>query len=391
MKIGFIGLGKLGLPVALAIESKGHEVIGYDNNPKVIDAILKRKMNYDEAGAQELLNKSKIKTGDLKYLVNSDIIFIAVQTPHEKEYEGVTKVPYDRRDFDYSFLITACNELKKEIDKQKAKPLVVIISTCLPGTIEREIMPILKVVYNPFFIAMGTTISDFLNPEFVLIGGGDKKLDRFYKSIHNKPIYNCTIKEAEMIKVSYNTFISTKISLANSIGEMCYKLGINSDKVMDALFMATDRIISTKYLKAGMGDGGGCHPRDCIAMSYLAREMNLSYDWYNNLIRQRENHTAWLANLCLVVSQQNSLPLIILGKAFKKGTNITTGSPALLLTSYLRCEFEHLEFEPVNKKAVYFIATNHDEYLSYKFPRGSVVIDPWRYIKPQKGVKLISI
>lgn len=391
MRIGFIGLGKLGLPVALAIESKGHTVTGYDENPKVINSILKREMNYEEAGAPELLKKTKIKTGELKYIINSDIIFIAVQTPHEPEYEGITPVPYQRKDFDYSYLRKACLQLKKEIEIQKANPLLVVISTCLPGTIEREILPILDVVYNPFFIAMGTTIQDFLNPEFVLIGGGNEKLNKFYRTIHKKPIYNCTIKEAEMIKVSYNTFITTKIAMANTIGEMCYKIGINPDNVMNALFMATDRLISTKYLRSGMGDGGGCHPRDCIAMSYLARNTDMSYNWYENLIRQREKHAEWQAELIEAISDEYDLPVVILGKAFKKNTNITTGSPAILLTNYLTTSFEHLEFEPIKKKAIYFIATDHDKYASYKFPKGSVIIDPWRYLKPQKGTKLIQI
>ena len=108
------------------------------------------------------------------------------------------------------------------------KKVVVIISTVLPGTIRREIIPIIednpyfKLCYNPFFIAMGTTINDFINPEFVLFGVDDKgayeAAKEFYATIHDKPVYECTIEEAEMIKVSYNTYITMKINLAN----LCY-------------------------------------------------------------------------------------------------------------------------------------------------------------------------
>ncbi len=399
MKIGFIGLGKLGLPCALAIESKGHDVLGYDISMAVRHNIQEKKIPYQEEGLQELLNKTRLivveKIADLD---ECDIIFVAVQTPHELDYEGVTRLPDTRVDFDYRHLENAC----KAIPETNA--LIVIISTVLPGTMESRILPILKgkeVVYNPFFIAMGTTIHDFLNPEFVLIGSlsgyirpTNAKLCSFYLTIHPPEIegennqYWCTIREAEMIKVSYNTYITTKIAIANIIGEMCHKLHINSDVVTEALCLGSERIISCKYMKSGMGDGGACHPRDNIALSWLSRNLNLSYDWYENIMIQREKHTEWQVSLIIEQHYKHpELPIVILGKDFKANTNIETGSPAILLGNILyekgiEFKYDTDRHHPQQVPAIWFIATNHDRYKNTEFGKEDIVLDPWGIIKP---------
>ena len=120
------------------------------------------------------------------------------------------------------------------------------------------------------------------------------------------------LDEAELIKVSYNTFITMKICLANTVTEMSHKLNnINSDNVMDALKLANQRLISDKYLNGGMGDGGGCHPRDNIALSWLSQKVDLSYDWYENLMISREKHTEWLAELTIQKSIEKQMEIVI--------------------------------------------------------------------------------
>jgi UDPglucose 6-dehydrogenase len=217
MNIGFVGLGKLGLPCALAIDKKGHQVFGYDINPNVREILDTRILPYREKGATELLENHNIKWSDLSGVVSSsDIIFVPIQTPHDPKYEGVTRLPEERIDFDYSWLKEGMTSLAKEIEKQKVEKTVIIISTVLPGTIQNEIKPVLnqyvKLCYNPFFIAMGTTIDDFTSPEFVLFGVEDgeafNEAKKFYSTIHDRPIYKCSIEEAEMIKVTYNTYIT---------------------------------------------------------------------------------------------------------------------------------------------------------------------------------------
>ena len=192
MKIGFVGLGKLGLPVALAVESKGHQVFGYDISPHVKESLTKKKLNYKELGADDLIKNTNITFTSLSNVIKkSDIIFVPIQTPHDPRYEGTTKMPKKRIDFDYSFLKKGISMVSVELNKLKKNKSVIIISTVLPGTIRREIMPIkskyMRLGYNPFFIAMGTTVKDFLFPEFILFGSNDnnliKEAKNFYKSI----------------------------------------------------------------------------------------------------------------------------------------------------------------------------------------------------------------
>ena len=133
--------------------------------------------------------------------------------------------------------------------------------------------------------------------------------------------------------MAYNTFIGMKIAFANTMMEICHKTGADVDAVSDAMSLATERLISGRYLRGGMGDGGGCHPRDNIAMSWLAGELDLSYDFFDSLMKCREEQTMWLANLIKEELQGNDHlnEVIILGQAFKEETNLTVGSPATLL------------------------------------------------------------
>ena len=192
MNVGFIGLGKLGLPCALAVESRGHKVVGYDPSEQVKDIIDSKKLQYQEIWAQKHLEKSKIEIKSVEEVVGeSEIIFVPIQTPHDPLYEGTTRLPDERVDFDYTYLKKGIKDLSEEIWHQQVKKVVIIISTVLPGTIRREIKPIIddnpyfKLCYNPFFIAMGTTMRDFLHPEFVLFGHDDdwalNKSEKFYR------------------------------------------------------------------------------------------------------------------------------------------------------------------------------------------------------------------
>jgi UDPglucose 6-dehydrogenase len=291
MRVGFVGLGKLGLPVALAAEAAGHEVHGWDVSEQVGQIIDTRTLPYVEAGAQELLDKTNIHFKQPYHLADwADIVFVAVQT--------------------------------------------------LP-----------RLLYNPFFIAMGTTIPDFQHPEFVLIGTDGAHpgpLREFYSKIHSKQLFVTTIKTAELTKVAYNTFIGLKIAFANTMMELCEKTGADVDDLVDALSLADKRLLSPAYLRGGMGDGGGCHPRDNIALSWLAREVGLSYDLFEALMVCRERQTEWLADL--IVEEQNMTaeyrPIEILGKAYKPETALTVGSPATLLANILderEVTYEHTD------------------------------------------------
>lgn len=406
MKIGFIGLGKLGMPCALAINQKGHDVIGYDVNPQCMqkDSFPHKEIGPNgEESIEPLLKESTIQFGTLEDVVKqSEIIFVPIQTPHEAQYEGITRIPKHRKDFNYQHLIKGINDISKVVDKIEEDRTVVIISTVLPGTVRKYLLPIMskriKLCYNPFFIAMGTTMRDFLNPEFVLFGVHDDeaaiKAEEFYKTIHNRPFYKTTIENAELIKVAYNTFIGMKIAFVNTLMEICHhSLNTNVDAITDALKLATDRLISTSYLSAGMGDGGGCHPRDNIALSWLAQELDLKYDWFEGVMMAREKQTEFLADLIEKIYKEKNFmySIHILGKAFKPETNLTTGSPAILLANILKERGIKVNHEdPIidghdcisSPNTIYFIATKHEVFKTYvnQFPKGSIVIDPFRYL-----------
>ena len=272
MNVGFVGLGKLGLPSALAIESRSRTVVGCDVNPAVKEHVAFRKIPCLEAGAPELLQSTRREVLSLAdVLKRSEIIFVPVQTPHDPLYEETTKLPDTTADSDYTYFKDACRSMSAELDRLGEDRIIVIISTVLPGTIERKIRPLLSaranLCYNPFFIAMGTTVYDFLNPEIVLFGvddpGAVAKAKEFYSTITNVPFHEMSIVNTELVKVNYNTFITMKINFANNLMEVCHKLrgdsaDVDVDVVIEALADSGRRIISSACMRGGMPDGGGC-------------------------------------------------------------------------------------------------------------------------------------
>ncbi|SVA19526.1 uncharacterized protein METZ01_LOCUS72380, partial [marine metagenome] len=202
VKIGFIGLGKLGLPCATVIAEKGHDVTGYDITNVTSDDI-------------------SIKANIVETVQDRDIVFVAVPTPHHPDYDGKAPTAHlEPKDFSYDIVIDVLREANLHMNKDQ---LLVLISTVLPGTTRSQFVPLVtntRFVYNPYFIAMGTVAWDMINPEMVIIGTEDGKLTsdaeqlvEFYKTImENKPRYEVgTWDEAECIKIFYNTFISMKI------------------------------------------------------------------------------------------------------------------------------------------------------------------------------------
>jgi UDPglucose 6-dehydrogenase len=404
MNIGMIGLGKLGLPCLLAMENfGGHRVFGYDVSAAVVESIASKSVNYWEEGVNDLLKNSKITVVDSPddLVEICDIIFVAVQTPHEQEFEGKTPTPSTRKDFNYSHIVSASKSLANGLHKYPDKnPLIVVISTVLPGTMRELILPILsqaktnfKFAYNPYFIAMGTTIYDFLNPEFILIGANNSdsadELEKFYGFL-KKSCSKMDIESAELTKVAYNTFIGFKIVFANALSEIVQFRGGNVDSVTDALAQADRRLMSGSYMRAGMGDGGGCHPRDQIAMSWLAKEANLSSDIFEFIACARDAQTLNQAKLIDSFCREKQWKPVLLGISYKPNSPLDIGSPARLLEFYLR-EMKHEpliidswiypndNFFPEN--SVYFVSSRHEEFKNLNYIKNSIVIDPWGHVE----------
>lgn len=420
MNIGWIGLGKLGLPCALVL-AQHHQVYGYDRSDLPWKITYGQEQPMREAGIGALLDdpdhSHRIHRCDsvAEVVREAVTIFVAVQTPHAPGYGGERPMLEDRKDFDYSALVQVCREVCRAAQHQNKDIVLVVVSTVLPGTTNRLIRPLLNshvhLIYSPQFIAMGTTIYDFLNPEFVICGADDTELARdvmlpVFQPVHKADkLYLTDITSAEMIKVTYNTFISMKIVFANMVMELCEKTGADCGEVVEALALAKDRVISAKYLSGGMGDGGACHPRDLIAMSWLAQRTDLSYDLLGELAFARECQTEWVADVVRAQQDLTGYQVAILGESYKPGSDLTAGSPALLLRHYLE-DLKPTQFDPHTWTAdgsavrfpdepgdplVYVIATRHQEFITQDFRPGSVVIDPFGYIPDKPGITVVRL
>lgn len=380
-KVAMIGVGKLGQDCA-EVMAQQYDVVGYDVVPR----------------SPAFPMRDTIQSA----VEDRDIIFIAAPTPHDPMYGGETPTSQlPNKDFDYSIVTDILTEVNKYVTP---KQLVVLISTVLPGTVRRLLRPCItnaRFIYNPYLIAMGTVKWDMVNPEMIIIGtedgsttGDAKELIDFYAPLmHNDPRLEIgTWDEAESIKIFYNTFISTKVALVNMIQDVAERSGnIDVDVVTNALAKSTHRIMGPAYMKAGMGDGGACHPRDNIALRDLASRLNLQYDIFDSIMTAREQQAYHLAMKCLEYGRS----ITIIGKAYKPGVPYTNGSSSLLVGHYIENSGGSVNyydihtgdsFIPTIPYPVFLIGYWEDWVEEFPFPPGSIVIDPWRRVKPDINI-----
>ena len=374
-KIGFIGLGKLGMPCAEAIAQKGFHVTGYDVVPK---------------------SSSKITIKDsLKELVEDrDIVFVATPTPHEDGYDGSTPTSHlPVKDFSYEAVIKVLTKCNQHMNSQQT---LVLISTVLPGTTRRDFAPLItntSLVYNPYLIAMGTVAWDMINPEMIMIGtknglsGKNCKIrSEFIESFYNVVCDNMprmefgTWEEVEAMKIFYNTFISNKVALVNMIQDVSHRLGnMNVDTVTQALAKSTQRIVSPAYMKAGMGDGGACHPRDNIALRWLAKELDLGYDMFETIMTAREKQAE---NMALAILEHGK-NIWFSSDSYKAGTELVDGSSSLLLQHYVVKHGGQIINGSDTPVEVIVRIHESDEFTA---DDSTVIFDPWRTYPNAKNV-----
>ena len=374
MRIAFIGLGKLGMPCAEALAKKGYtDITGYDVVQK----------------SSELVD---IKPTLAEAIKGRDAVFIATPTPHEEGYDGRAPTAHlEPKDFNYESVksvLKQCNDLMND------DQVVVLVSTVLPGTIRRELAPIMtnvKLIYNPYLIAMGSVEYDMVNPEMIMIG--TKKgieetavkagwLRLLYDDIceNNPRIEFGTWEEIEAIKIFYNTFISNKIALVNMIQDVAQKLGsIDVDKVAKALSKSTQRITGPSYMKPGMGDGGACHPRDNIALRWLAKDLGLGYDIFQTIITAREKQAE---NMALAILEHGK-NIYFTSDSFKPGTSMVDGSYSLLVQHYVKKHGGKLANGFDNPVQV-IVRVHESDQISAD--NNTVIFDPWRSYPPADNV-----
>ena len=403
--IGFIGLGKLGMDCAEVFAEK-HTVRGYDIYPRSSDSVK-------VCSIQDTIEQS-------------EWIFIAVPTPHTEGYDGsVPSSHMEPKDFGHDAVIDAIHNVNKYATSPKK---IVLISTVLPGTTRRKFYSLLdkqhEFLYNPYLIAMGSVKWDMVNPEMIMIGTEDGnpntlagELIDIYKTImQNNPRYEIgTWDECEAIKIFYNTFISAKVGLVNMIQDFALKIGhINVDVVTDALARSTMRIMGPKYMTAGMGDAGACHPRDNIALRWLAQEYEIGYDLFDTVMHAREIQAKNLAQFLFDTATQDQkfLPIAIHGKAYKPDVPYCIGSYSTLVGHYLKelgslvKYVDPLADDPadvvatVDHPAVFLWAHNRKITYEYtgdqldtqpycKIQPGSIIVDPWRKLSSTPDVKVV--
>ena len=384
MKVGFVGVGKLGRDAAEVMATK-YDVTGYDIG----------KVNTTLQMAETLEGAC----------IGKDIIFVALPTPHHEDYDGRYPTSHlPPKDFDYNIV----KNMVKKIDALvNDKTLVVLISTVLPGTVRREIAPLIKnarFIYNPYLIAQGSVKRDMITPEMIIIGTKSGRWDpdvTFLKKFYEEFVtpgtrYEMgTWEEAEAIKIFYNTFISTKLALVNMIADVAEGVGnMNVDIVTNALKNSTMRIMGPRYMSAGLGDGGACHPRDNIALRSLVKRLNLGYDLFDAIMSAREKQAARMGQKILSLGHD----VCILGKGFKPGVDQEAGSPAILLGSYIEAQSRLVYYDghPEDVKVpLTYVMHDHKKFKDFDYNYGSVIFDPFRKMSltsdlTQKGIQVYN-
>ncbi len=389
--IGFIGLGKLGMDAA-EVFAEHYTVRGYDVAPRTSDSV---------------------KVCDIQEVVqSSDWIFVAVPTPHLEGYDG--SVPSSHMP-PKDFIHEAVQQSLIKINHYATTPKkVVLISTVLPGTTRRSFAGLLNkqhhFLYNPYLIAMGSVKWDMVNPEMIMIGTehgdrtelADELVELYRPMVKNNPRFEIgTWEECEAIKIFYNTFISAKVGLVNMIQDFAMRIGnINVDVVTNALARSTMRIMGPKYMTAGMGDAGACHPRDNIALRWLAEEYDIGYDLFDTIMLAREMQARNLAEFLIEQAQRHGLPVVIHGKAYKPDVPYCIGSYSTLIGHYIQALGHQVFYvDPLaddqtsvvsdvsravvlmahNRSVTYnYVDGDHTDHFYYDIKPGSIIVDPWR-------------
>jgi UDPglucose 6-dehydrogenase len=333
--------------MAAVMASKGHTVIGVDVNPAYVDAIQQGRAPVNETGLAGLIaaNREKL-SATANYedaLLASDTTFIIVPTPSESD--GT---------FSMRFVLSAAERVGAALRRKAAWHLVVLSSTVMPGSTGGQLLPVLEahsgkrcgegfgLCYNPEFIALGSVIQDMLHPDMILIGESDSRsgdlLESLYRGVcESAPrIQRMNFVNAEITKLSVNTFVTTKISYANMLAQVCETIpGADADVVTAAI--GCDSRIGRKYLKGALGYGGPCFPRDNLAFSALARGNGvpaLLAEATDQLNRQQVPRLA-----ALILSRVPRGGTVgVLGLSYKPDTEIVEESQGVDLARYLLAE-----------------------------------------------------
>ena len=359
MKVAVIGLGKLGLPLAAVLAEAGNEVFAYDANTDLISQLESDTFFSSEPRLMEILRSFRsniIFVDSIKDAVHrSELSFIIVPTPSMSD-----------GNFDNKLVIKVLEEISDALKDKGEFHVIDVVSTVMPGSCNDEFIPLLELrsgktlnadfglCYNPEFIALGSIVKNMLQPDMHLIGASNTRsgetLERALKSVtgENVPSRIMNLKEAELVKISVNNFVTTKISFANMLMQIADRLGgIDIDVVTDAIGL--DSRIGRKYLKGGTSFGGPCFPRDTRAMSTLLSRLDLSTAIPESTSLLNDKHNEFLVDKVLV-HVEDAMEVGLVGFSYKPDTSVYEESTGIKLADILHRKGKKiLVWEPLFK------------------------------------------
>jgi UDPglucose 6-dehydrogenase len=389
-------------------------VIGVDTDQHKIDLINQGISPIFEPGLESLLRSYGARlsaTADYdKAIRNSDVTFVVVPTPSEKS-----------GGFSLQFVQQAMEKIGDVLRGKRGYHLIVLTSTVMPGSMENHVVPILEqrsvktcgrdfgVCYNPEFIALGDVVKGLLHPDFILIGESDERAGRELARIQSRVCENkasvqrMNFVNAELAKISVNSFVTMKMSFANTLAEICENVdGADVDQITSAI--GKDKRIGSSYLKGALGYGGPCFPRDNVAFATFARSVGAQGDL---ALTTHEINQRQVKRITRIFEKENLHPplkVAVLGLTYKPGTNVTEASQALMLAQQLVSQgFQIYAYDPaitsdslkimgfkskptaeacIEASDVCVIATPWDAFKKIKTSAFSekIVIDCWRIL-----------
>jgi GDP-mannose 6-dehydrogenase len=380
MKVSVFGLGYVGSVSAAMLASDGHEVIGVDLNPDKVAAINAGSSPIVEPGLgealQDVVSKGRLRatTNTEEAVRGSEVSLICVGTPSRRNGS-----------LDLSYVERVAEEIGGVLRDKDGYHVVVVRSTVLPGSTHGIVIPALErasgkkygegfgVSMNPEFLREGTAIKDFRNPPMTLVGHNHAADALGTKALYDAldaPVVSTTIRTAEMIKYTSNTWHALKVCFANEIGNLCKQLGVDSHDVMD-IFCKDDQLnLSPYYLKPGFAFGGSCLPKDVRAIQYRAKELDVEMPVISSILTSNKLQVSTAFDQILETGKTN---IGMLGFSFKAGTDDLRESPLVTLAEALLGKGLKLRIFDKNVLLSRLVGANK-EYIENRIPHLSSLL-----------------
>lgn len=334
-RLSVVGLGKLGLPIAVCYASAGLAVVGIDRDASLIAALCQGRARFTEPGLAAALDAARPRmtfTTSIDAVRETDATLVVVPTPSEPETGR--------------FSLAAVEDVVRAMRAAlsgRAGHLVMIASTVMPGGVSRALADLVRdrgigLAYTPEFVALGRVIADVRRPDLMLIGADDPAVAARVAALQRRvvegtpPIEIMSVAEAEVAKVALNGFLCMKIAFGNFLAQYAAAADPSLDASRIARAIGRDRRIGVDALSPGMPFGGPCLPRDTRAFAAMAAEAGLSADHLEAAGRLNQGHAAWIA---AEVAGTGRSPVGILGLAYKSGTDVVDQSPSWTLIEAL--------------------------------------------------------